>query len=74
MSQADKMEELDDKEFMTLDELQSTLRIGRNKTRKLARSEGFPAIKIGTTVRIPKEEFKKWYRTLSYRKTKNAIN
>ena len=69
-----KLEELKDKEFLTLDELQSMLRIGRNKTRKLVRSEGFPAIKIGTTIRIPREEFIKWYRTLSYRKTKNAIN
>ena len=63
-----------DKEFLTIDEVQQTLRIGRNKARKLVRSEGFPAIKIGTTIRVPRTEFIKWYKTMAYRKTKNAIN
>ena len=56
-----------DKEFLTIGEIQQVLRIGRDKARKLVKAKDFPALKIGASVRIPKDEFIKWYKTYSYK-------
>lgn len=53
-------------EFLTISEVGDILRLGRDKTRKLVNSKGFPCIKIGTTIRIPKDEFVKWYQKACY--------
>lgn len=45
---------------LTLQELQETLKIGRNKTLQLAKTEGFPAIKLGGRTIIPVAALDKW--------------
>lgn len=47
-------------EFMTIKELQDTLKIGRNAAYELCKRDDFPCIKINKTLRIPKDEFLKW--------------
>ena len=50
-------------EFLTPKDIQQILKIGRDKTYKLISTKGFPSIKIGNTVRIPKDRFEKWVNT-----------
>ena len=52
--------------FLTIEDMRNILHIGRDKARKLIKSDGFPYIKIGNTIRIPKDEFIKWYKMASY--------
>ncbi len=52
--------------FLTIKDLQSILKIGRDKAYKLASTKGFPSIKIGNTIRIPKEQFDTWVKTYMY--------
>ena len=44
----------------TVNDIANVLKISRSKAYNLVNSNGFPAIKIGTTIRVPKEEFEKW--------------
>ena len=62
------LEKYKDKDFLTIEEVQTILRIGRDKARNLAKTADFPAIKIGASIRIPKDEFTSWYQTVCYSK------
>ena len=53
-------------EFLTVNEVGDILRLGRDKTKKVIHSNGFPYIKLGSTIRIPKKEFVKWYQKMCY--------
>jgi excisionase family DNA binding protein len=57
-------------DFLTPQDVQKLLRIGRDKTRKLIQMDDFPSFKIGSSVRIPKEEFIDWYRSAAYSKAR----
>ncbi len=45
---------------LTLEELQKTLKLGRNTTLKLVKQEGFPAIRVGKRIIVPAAELDKW--------------
>lgn len=49
-----------DKLTYTVLELAKALNIGRNKAYELVRTEGFPVIYIGSTIRIPIEALNRW--------------
>lgn len=57
-------------EFMTIEELQKTLRIGRNAAYDLCKKTDFPCLKINKTLRIPKDEFNEWCKVNMYNKPK----
>lgn len=44
----------------TVTEMAQVLNIGRNKAYELVKTEGFPAIYIGSTIRIPVEALNRW--------------
>lgn len=52
--------------FLTIKDLQSILKIGKDKAYKLANTKGFPSIKIGNTIRVPKDKFDEWVETYTY--------
>ena len=47
-------------ELYSAKDIQRILKLGRDKTYKLLNSKGFPSIKIGRDIRVPKDEFDKW--------------
>lgn len=49
-----------DKLTYTVLEMAKALNIGRNKAYELVRTEGFPVIYIGSTIRIPIEALNRW--------------
>lgn len=49
-----------DKLTYTVLEMAKVLNIGRNKAYELVRTEGFPVIYIGSTIRIPIEALNRW--------------
>jgi excisionase family DNA binding protein len=49
--------EVEDKKFLTIEEVASILRISRTKAYELVREPGFPVIKIGKQLRIPADKF-----------------
>lgn len=53
-------------EFMTIKELQDTLKIGRNAAYDLCKRSDFPCVKINKSIRIPKDEFNKWIAKRQY--------
>ena len=44
----------------TVTEMAQMLNIGKNKAYELVKTEGFPVIYIGSTIRIPVEALHKW--------------
>lgn len=46
--------------FIKIDDVQRILNIGRNKAYKLVRTDGFPKIQLGNTIRIPKSKFEQY--------------
>jgi excisionase family DNA binding protein len=44
----------------TVPEMAKALNIGRNKAYELVKTEGFPVIYIGATIRIPIEALNRW--------------
>ena len=46
--------------FMTVDEVQSLLGIGRTAVYRLVRSEGFPSVRVGRAIRIPPSALHQW--------------
>lgn len=46
--------------FLTVYDIRDYLGIGRRQAYELVRSEGFPAKKVGTSYRIPKNDFLEW--------------
>lgn len=51
-----------DKEKLTYTviEMAQVLNIGKNKAYELVRTEGFPVVYIGSTIRIPVSALQKW--------------
>lgn len=49
-----------DKSTYTVQEMAKIMGIGRNKAYELVKTEGFPAIYIGSTIKIPIKAFHKW--------------
>lgn len=47
-------------EFLTIEEVQQILRIGKNSAYDLCKREDFPCVKIGRSYRVPKKEFEEW--------------
>ena len=45
---------------LTVDELAARLGIGRNSAYALAKSEGFPALRIGSRIIIPSKALESW--------------
>lgn len=54
-------------DYITVKELQSYLRLGKNKAYELVNQNDFPKIKIGGTYIIPIEELKKYLRRKMYK-------
>lgn len=50
----------EEKTVLTIPEIAHILRIGRVAAYELAHSRGFPAIRIGRTIRVPREAFFIW--------------
>ena len=48
--------------MLSVPEMAAALGISRAGAYELARSEGFPALRIGTRIVIPKDEFREWIR------------
>ena len=46
--------------MLSVPEMAAALGISRAGAYELARSEGFPALRIGTRIVIPKDELRKW--------------
>ena len=46
--------------MLSVPEMAAVLGISRAGAYELARTEGFPALKIGTRIVIPKDEFREW--------------
>ena len=46
--------------MLSVPEMAAALGISRAGAYELARSEGFPALRIGTRIVIPKEELREW--------------
>lgn len=57
-------------EFLTIEEVQKILRIGKNQAYDLCKSGDFPVLKIRHAYRIPKDEFQKWLDKQTYVKEK----
>ena len=47
-------------QMLTVPEMAAALGISRAGAYELARSEGFPALRIGTRIVIPKDELREW--------------
>jgi len=54
-------------EFLTVEDIQKILRVGKNQAYKLCQRGDFPVMKLGTHYRIPKAEFEKWCERQSYK-------
>ena len=57
-----------DMEFLTVEEVQHILRIGKNSAYDLCKKSDIPCVKIGGSYRIPKDEFHKWLEQQIYKK------
>lgn len=51
---------VNDMEFMTIKEVQDTLKISRTTAYDLLHQKDFPSMKINNTYRIPKDSFEEW--------------
>ncbi len=49
--------------MLTVYQLRSFLGIGQRQAYELTHTEGFPALKIGTTIKIPKHLLMDWIKT-----------
>ncbi len=47
-------------ELLTVDDLRVYLRIGRAKAYELVNEPDFPALRVGRSIRIPKDQLKSW--------------
>lgn len=46
--------------IMNVTDVQDLLGIGKRQAYELANSEGFPSFRLGTLIKIPKDEFIEW--------------
>lgn len=54
-------------EFLTIEEVQHILKIGKNQAYALTKRDDFPSLKVGRQHRIPMDEFKKWCERQAYK-------
>lgn len=47
-------------DLLTVEELQEYLKISRSKAYELANTVGFPTLRIGRAIRIPKDKLEEW--------------
>jgi excisionase family DNA binding protein len=45
---------------LTMRHIQEILGISRPKTYELAHTQGFPAVRLGRTIRVPRDAFLRW--------------
>ena len=55
------------KEYITPEQVGKILSLGRNTTYKLIDRPDFPKIKLGRSIRIPKEDFEKFMEHYLYK-------
>lgn len=53
-------------EYYTVAEIQEILKLGKKKTYALVNQKDFPKLKIGRSIRIPKQEFEEFMAHLLY--------
>lgn len=53
--------------MLTVKDIQEILHIGRDTAYRLVRSNGFPSIIIGRSIRIPEDEFNRWIEKYTYK-------
>ena len=53
-------------QFYTVTDIKNILTIGANKAYNLVNSDGFPSLRIGRKILVPKDEFEKWVKTYLY--------
>ena len=46
--------------FLTIDDVQTILKLSPKQTRALMKTEGFPSIKIGSEYRVEEQAFNNW--------------
>lgn len=56
--------------LLTIEDIQRILKISKNTAYKLVKTNGFPSITIGKSIRIPEEEFEKWIKKYTYNEFK----
>jgi excisionase family DNA binding protein len=49
-----------DKEILTMLEVQGLLRVSKNTAYELAHRKGFPAVRFGRTIRVPRKALEEW--------------
>jgi len=49
-----------EKEYLTVKDIQTLLQLSRSKAYSLVNSKVFPILKIGKVIRIPKKTFDEW--------------
>jgi excisionase family DNA binding protein len=60
------MRQENEQEFISLNELQEILGIGRTKAYDLVTSGDLPAVRIGRIIRIPKQDLTDWLEQQKY--------
>ena len=60
-----------EQEFISLNELQEILAIGRTKAYDLVTSGDLPAVRIGRIIRISKQDLTKWLAQQKYQNVPN---
>lgn len=56
-----------DMEFLTVEDIQRILRVGKNRAYQLCKRGDFPVVKLNSQYRIPKAEFEKWCEKQMYK-------
>lgn len=57
--------------MLSVPDVADVLGIGRANAYELVRSEGFPALKIGSRIIVPKDEFISWIKKQTAEKSEN---
>lgn len=57
--------------MLSVPDVADVLGIGRANAYELVRSEGFPALKIGSRIIVPKDEFISWIKRQTTEKSEN---
>ena len=51
---------MSDKEILTMSEVQDLLRVSKNTAYELAHRKGFPVVRFGRTIRVPRKALEAW--------------
>lgn len=60
MTKQGNSDKMNDKEFLTVADIQQLLHVGKNKAYSIVNLSCFPKIKIGKQYYIPQKDFIKW--------------